>query len=69
MAHFDLAALCFLNRGDEIYEGNKVIDTETNKQHVCITQRGLESKSELLFGVKLMRIRFFRAARLLIIKW
>ena len=36
---FDLSALCFLNRGDEIYECNKVIDTETNILHVCTTQR------------------------------
>ena len=39
MAHFDPTALRFLNRGDEIYEGNTVIDTETNILHVCATQR------------------------------
>ena len=39
MAHIDPTALCFLNRGDKIYEGDKVIDTETNTLHVCTTQR------------------------------
>ena len=69
MAHFDPTALCFLNRGMKYtrYEGNKVIDTETNILHVCPYYKGFESKSELLilFVLKLMRIRIFRAARLL----
>ena len=48
-AFVDPTALCFLSQGDEIYEGNKVIDTEANILHVCTAQRGLESKSEQLF--------------------
>ena len=63
MAHFDPTALCFLNRGDERYEGNKVIDRD--ERYLSVLHRGLESESELLFVLRLMRTRLYRAARLL----
>ena len=57
MAHFDPTDICFLNRGDEINEGNNVIDTETSILHVL--HRGLKSKSELLFVLNLCELDFF----------
>ena len=70
MAHFDPTAHCFLNQGDEICEGNKEIDRDEHTiliQWTCLSvrHRGLENKSEILFVLKLMRIRLVRAARLL----
>ena len=36
MAHFDPTALCFLNRGDEIYEGNKQGDRHGDEHATCL---------------------------------
>ena len=66
MAYFDLTALCFLNRGDEIYEGYKVIDRDAHTTCLYYTEDWkVLSESEPLFVLKLMGLRLFRAAGLL----
>ena len=39
-----------------------MIDRDEHTHVMSVLHRGLESKSELLFVLKLMRIRLFRAA-------